>query len=504
MHKKIMIQGTGSDVGKTLVTGGICRIFYKDGYSVSPFKSQNMALNSFVDMDGLEMGRAQVVQAEMANTEPKVYMQPILLKPVADNSSQLILEGKSVENIKACEYYAKKEMLKKVALKNYKIIEKNYDICVLEGAGSCAEINLRKYDLVNMGMAEMIDSPVILVADVEKGGVFAQIYGSIMLLDNKDRNRIKGIIINKFRGDVTLLDPGVEMIENILKKEGLDIPVLGVLPYTKLNIEEEDSISKKFKEISPKNDINISVIKLPHMSNHTDFDVFEHYEDVSLNYITTPSQLGDEDIIIIPGSKHTLGDLKYLNENKFSKKIQDLAKDGTVIFGICGGLQILGNKVEDYELVESNLCVEKGLALLDIDTTMEAKKQTLQVRKKVINTSNNEYLKGLDNIEIEGYEIHQGITKGLEEKFIDGEEYVGIFKENIIATYLHGILDNGRFTREFLNNIRVKKGLDKIEKIIDYKEEKNKEYDKWEKLLRDNLNIEKIYKILNNDRKIKN
>ncbi|MCK5780248.1 MAG: cobyric acid synthase [Psychrilyobacter sp.] len=497
MHKKIMIQGTGSDVGKSLITGGLCRIFNKDGHTVSPFKSQNMALNSYVDEDGMEMGRAQVVQAEMAGIDPKVYMQPVLLKPVADNMSQLILEGKAVESVDARKYYKKKTVLKEVALRNYKIIEEKYDICVLEGAGSCAEINLREYDIVNMGMAEMIDSPVILVADVEKGGVFAQIYGSIMLLNQEDRDRIKGVIINKFRGDVTLLEPGVKMIEDILEKEGVDIPILGVVPYTKLNIEEEDSLSNRFKMTAPKNDINISIIKLPHMSNHTDFDAFEYYDDVAINYISDVKKLGNEDIIIIPGSKHTLGDLKYLNENGFSKKIKELSEKGIVVFGICGGLQILGKKVEDMNLYESHLSSEVGIGALDIKTTMGKEKKTIQVTKKIYNSKENIYLKGMDGIEISGYEIHQGVTTVNEEEFIEGIESIGVYRENIIATYIHGIFDNGIFTRTFLNNIRIEKGLPVIEKIIDYKKEKNSEFDRWENLLRENLDIKKIYEILN-------
>jgi adenosylcobyric acid synthase len=494
MHKKIMVQGTGSSVGKSLVTAGLCRIFYKDGYRVSPFKSQNMALNSFVDEEGLELGRAQVVQAEMGGERPRAYMNPILLKPNADDHSQLIFMGKPYGNVKAVEYFSQTEKLRKVAMEGYEEIRKNYDICVLEGGGSPAEINLRDVDVVNMGMAELVDAPVILVSDIEKGGVFAQIYGTIMLLDKNDRDRIKGIIINKFRGSKEILDPGIEMIEKRLKSEGIDIPILGVLPFLDVKIEEEDVLAKKLTAKKSYNDITISVIRTPKMSNYTDFDVFEFYSDVALNYVDSPEDLGNEDMIIIPGSKNTIGDLLFMKKSGIHDKIIQEAQKGKLIFGICGGFQIMGKKIMDPLCVETPLGEEDGLGLLNVTTTMGEEKSTYQVEKTIINSKG--ILEGLDGIKLKGYEIHQGQTDGDEEVFLEGDNYVGVYKENIMATYLHGIFDNGKFTRHILNNLRDKKGLKSSEELINYEKVKETEFDKWENHLRNHLDINKIYKIL--------
>ncbi|WP_319202582.1 cobyric acid synthase [uncultured Ilyobacter sp.] len=494
MHKKIMIQGTGSSVGKSLVTAGLCRIFYKDGYKVSPFKSQNMALNSFVDEEGLELGRAQVVQAEMGGEKPRAYMNPILLKPNADDHSQVIFMGKPCGNVTAVEYFSQTEKLRKVALEGYDKIRKNYDLCVLEGGGSPAEINLREVDVVNMGMAELVDAPVVLVSDIERGGVFAQIYGTIMLLDKNDRDRIKGIIINKFRGNKEILDPGIEMIKKKLKEDGVDIPILGVLPHLDVKIEEEDVLAKKLTAKKTKNDITISVIRTPKMSNYTDFDVFEFYDDVALNYVDSPEDIGEEDMIIIPGSKNTIGDLIFIKESGIYKKITEEAQKGKLIFGICGGFQILGSKIMDPLCIETPLGEEDGLGLLNVTTTMGEEKATYQVEKKLINCKG--ILTGLEGASVKGYEIHQGQTEGKEELFLEGDLYVGVYRENIMATYLHGIFDNGIFTRHILNYLRREKGLKENENLIDYEKVKNMEFDKWEEHLRKNLDIDKIYEIL--------
>ena len=365
-HKNIMLLGTGSNVGKSIITAGLCRIFYQDGYSVAPFKSQNMALNSFITKDGKEMGRAQVVQAEAANIEPESWMNPILLKPTTDRKSQVIINGKVYKNMDAREYFAYKHNLKKDIMKAYGHIRENFDICVLEGAGSPAEINLKEDDIVNTGMAEMADAPVILVADIDRGGVFASIYGTIKLLLPHEQERIKGVIINKFRGDKTLLEPGIEMIEELT-----GVPVLGVVPYVKLGIEEEDSLGiDKYNE-KKEGKVRISVIKLKHISNFTDIDALAHYEDVSLKYVERASDLGNEDIIIIPGSKNTVEDMKDLIEKEINTRIVRLAKSGTIVFGICGGFQMLGQKIMDPEKIESYLKEISGLGLLDIETVMK-------------------------------------------------------------------------------------------------------------------------------------
>ena len=500
-HKNIMIFGTGSNVGKSIIATGLCRIFYQDGYRVAPFKSQNMALNSFITKSGKEMGRAQVVQAEAAKIEPEVFMNPILLKPTTDKKSQVIVNGKVYKNMDAREYFAFKHNLKKEITRAYNYIRENYDICVLEGAGSPAEINLKEDDIVNTGMAEMADTPVILVADIDRGGVFAAIYGTIMLLEESERVRIKGVIINKFRGDKSLLSNGIEMIEKLT-----NVPVLGVVPYVKLGIEEEDSLGiDKYNEKKDAK-IKISVIKLKHISNFTDIDALSHYSDVSLKYVKSANELGNEDVIIIPGSKNTIEDMKDLVEKDMARKIIRLAKSGTVIFGICGGFQILGQKITDLNNLESNLREISGLGLLPIETVIETEKITAQYENTLKNLSG--ILSGMENVKINGYEIHQGYSylengdksknlKEIQKNCIFGEKKLkGMMRENVIGTYIHGIFDNFEFTNSFLNKIRENKGLEYVDKKFSYSEYKDREYDKLAKVLRENIDIEKIYEII--------
>lgn len=501
-HKNIMLLGTGSNVGKSIITTGLCRIFYKDGYKVAPFKSQNMALNSYITKSGHEMGRAQVVQAEACNIEPESFMNPILLKPTTDRKSQVIVNGKVFKNMDAREYFAYKHNLKKDIMKAYNYIKENFDISVLEGAGSPAEINLKEDDIVNTGMAEMADAPVILVADIDRGGVFASIYGTIKLLEPSEQERIKGVIINKFRGDKSLLTPGIKMIEDLT-----NVPVLGVVPFVKLGIEEEDSLGiDKYNE-KKEGKIKISVIKLKHISNFTDIDALSHYEDVSLKYVEKASELGNEDIIIIPGSKNTVEDMKDLIEKEINTKIVRLAKEGTVVFGICGGFQIMGQKIMDPYKIESNLEEISGLGLLPIETIMEQSKVTTQYKNELKNVTG--ILEGANGIEIKGYEIHQGYSylesaslekksqeEGIKECIFEDKKLKGMVKENVVGTYIHGIFDNSQFTNYFLNKIREKKGIDKIDENFSFTEYKNKEYDKLAEVLRENLDINKIYEIM--------
>ena len=505
-HKNIMLLGTGSNVGKSIIATGLCRIFYQDGYSVSPFKSQNMALNSYITKDGKEMGRAQVVQAEAANIEPEAFMNPILLKPTTDRKSQVIVNGKVYKNMDAREYFAYKHNLKKDIMEAYNRIRENFDICVLEGAGSPAEINLKEDDIVNTGMAEMADSPVLLVADIDRGGVFAAIYGTVMLLEENERKRIKGVIINKFRGDKSLLTSGIEMIEKLT-----DIPVLGVVPFVPLGIEEEDSLGiDKYNE-KKEGKIRISVIKLKHISNFTDIDALSHYNDVSLKYVTKSSELGNEDIIIIPGSKNTVEDMKDLIEKNIGREIVRIAKKGTPVFGICGGFQMLGQKIMDPEKIESDLKEISGLGLLDIETVMKSDKTTTQYKNTVKNVSG--ILAGTEGMEIKGYEIHQGYSYPVNEKneennnsenilkndtgcLFGDENLKGTVKDNVAGTYIHGIFDNSEFTNHFLNEVRKFKGLDRIDENFSYSDYKNREYDKLAEVLRENLDIKKIYEIM--------
>ena len=488
----LMIVGTSSGAGKSLFVTALCRIFYKDKYKVSPFKSQNMALNSYITKDGKEMGRAQVVQAEASGLEPDVNMNPILLKPSTMNKIQIIVCGKSIGNMSGIEYNQYKKNLIPILKETYSKIENENDIVVIEGAGSPAEINIKEEDISNFAMARIADAPVILVADIDRGGVFASIYGTIMLLKEEDRKRIKGIVINKFRGNKEVLKLGFEIIENLT-----GVKTLGVIPYTDIDIEDEDSLSEKYKSFKlnkNSNKIKISVIKLKHISNVTDIDALSIYDDVEIQFVSERSQIGNEDLLIIPGSKNTIDDLKWLKESGIAEEIIKRARTETIIFGICGGFQILGNKVKDPYHIEGDIEELNALGLLDLETTMENEKTLVQYNGKL--TVENGLLKALNNFEIKGYEIHQGITKGNEKNLTTDDRTIFVNRDNIIATYLHGIFDNKDFTDLLLNEIRKRKGLEEVNNNISYEEYKLKEFDKLEKLVRENVDIDEIYKII--------
>lgn len=489
-HKNIMIVGTSSGAGKSITVTGLCRAFLKDGYRVAPFKSQNMALNSYITKSGHEMGRAQAVQAMACEIECEYYMNPILLKPTGDRRIQVILNGKSIGNMNGFEYGKNKGNLKKDILEAYSKIEKNYDICVLEGAGSPVEINIKDDDIVNMGMAEMVDAPVILVADIDRGGVFASIVGTLQLMEPEERARVKGVIINKFRGSVDILKPGLDKLEEIIKT-----PVLGVMPYFDLDIEDEDGLTDRFKKIKEKNkNIKVSVIKLKHISNFTDLDALGAVDDVEINYVTSFNEIGDEDLIVIPGSKNTIDDLKIIKENGMGQEIIKASRKGTPIVGICGGFQILGEKVLDPYGIEGDIKELPGLGLLDTITIMEKEKRTIQYSGKLKNCKG--LVEGLDGVEIKGYEIHQGVTESEKETLTEDKEIVAMVKENIFGTYIHGIFDNKEFTDGILNKIRKKKGLSEKYSEMTFHEYRMGELDKLEKLIRENINMEEVYKIL--------
>ena len=488
----LMIIGTSSGAGKSLFVTALCRIFYKDKYKVSPFKSQNMALNSYITKDGKEMGRAQVVQAEASGLEPDVNMNPILLKPSTMNKIQIIVCGKSIGNMSGVEYNQYKKNLIPILKETYFKIEDENDIVVIEGAGSPAEINIKEEDISNFAMARIADAPVILVADIDRGGVFASIYGTIMLLNEEDRKRIKGIVINKFRGNKEVLKSGFEIIENLT-----GVKTLGVIPYTDIDIEDEDSLTEKYKSFKlNKNSskIKISVIKLKHISNITDIDALSIYDDVEIQFVSERSQIGNEDLLIIPGSKNTIDDLKWLKESGIAEEIIKRARTEAIIFGICGGFQILGNKVKDPYHIEGDIEELNGLGLLDLETIMENEKTLVQYKGKLV--VDNGILKTLNNFEIKGYEIHQGITQGNEKNLTTDDRTIFVNRDNIIATYLHGIFDNKNFTDVLLNEIRRRKGLEEVNNNISYEEYKLKEFDKLEKLVRENVDIDEIYKII--------
>jgi len=504
MAKSIMVLGTGSSVGKSVITAGLCRILKQDGYNVAPFKSQNMALNSFITEQGDEMGRAQVVQAEAAGKKPHVNMNPILLKPSTDKKAQVILKGKVYKNMSAVEYHEFKSELKDTVKEVYDTLASENDVIVLEGAGSPAEINLRENDLVNMGMAELSDSPVVIVGDIDRGGVFASLYGTIMLLTEEEKKRVKGVIINKFRGDVEILKPGIVMLEDLIK-----LPVLGVVPYTHLQIEDEDSLAERFQQRTEKEgQIKIEVLYLPHVSNFTDFNAFDTQPDVHLRYVMRGESIGDPDILIIPGSKNTIEDLIYLRNSGLEEQIIRLSKRNKYIVGICGGYQILGETLEDPYHTESAIASTNGIGLLATTTIFEQEKTTTQI-EGALKMEIPGRLATLSASKIKGYEIHMGQTTLKE----DAKPFLTIEKKlgqavaisdgainqngNVFGTYIHGIFDDIQFTRNFLNIIRREKGLDDVEsQVKNFEEFKENEYNKLATVLRETLDMDKIYEIL--------
>lgn len=499
MAKVIMIQGTMSNAGKSLVTAGLCRVFKQDGYKVAPFKSQNMALNSFITKEGLEMGRAQVMQAEACGIEPSVNMNPILLKPTNDVGSQVIVNGEVLGNMSARDYYKKKTELIPHIMEAYNNLAKEYDIIVMEGAGSPAEINLKENDIVNMGMAKLVNSPVLLVGDIDRGGVFASIAGTLMLLEEDERKMIKGTIINKFRGDVNILKPGLDMIEEITKT-----PVVGVVPYMELDIDDEDSLSERFNNKGTVDLIDIAVIKLPRMSNFTDFNTFEYIPGVSLRYVKSVRELKDPDMIILPGTKNTMEDLKWLRESGLETQILKQATKGKVIFGICGGYQMLGMELSDPFNVESGGTMA-GMGLLPTKTVFEKEK----VRTRVSGNFNevSGILAELSYVEFEGYEIHMGQTTYdfNEEELttidnVNGEDIIkndGLYKDNVYGSYIHGIFDKEEVSKAIVESLCIHKGIDYSSiSTVDIEKYKEEQYDKLAEGIRNSLDMKAIYKIL--------
>jgi len=506
MTKAIMIQGTGSHVGKSIITAGLCRIFKNMGYKVAPFKAQNMALNSAVAKEGGEIGRAQAIQAEACGIEPSVHMNPVLLKPNSDMGSQVIIHGKVVGNMKAREYYAFKNKAWEAVCESYERLATEYEVIVIEGAGSPAEVNLKENDIVNMKVAEMAGAKVLLVSDIDRGGVFASLVGTMELLTQSERESVCGFIINKFRGDKTLLEPGLEFIE---KRTG--VPVLGVIPYMRdMGIGEEDSVGleKTNPPRSPLNlrgderGVNIGVIRLPHISNYTDFDSLQGEPDVQLSYIQRPEEVDGLDLLIIPGSKNTLDDLLFLRKTGFTEVVKRHYGNGKHVVGICGGYQILGLKVSDPYGVETEGVTEEGLGLLQVETVLLKEKVTANV--EAVSHPSSLIL----HPSVRGYEIHMGETMLLG----DAEPLFVIKKRNgndieisdgattkdgrCWGTYIHGIFDNDEFRRDFLNCIRKEKGLD----ILDKTAKKEDGFDRLAGVLKENLDMEYILKMIEDRR----
>lgn len=507
MAMAIMIQGTMSNVGKSLITGGLCRVFKQDGYRVAPFKSQNMALNSFITNEGLEMGRAQVMQAEAAGIEPSVLMNPILLKPTNDMGSQVIVNGKPVGDMSAKDYYKNKLNYVPYIMDAYNTLASMYDIIVIEGAGSPAEINLKQNDIVNMGMAKMAGVPVVLVGDIDRGGVFAQLLGTIDLLEEDEKSLVKGLIVNKFRGDKTILQPGIDMLEQRGGKR-----VLGIVPYINCHIDDEDSLSQRFEKKPYAGMVDIAVIRLPRISNFTDFNVFEFMDGVSLRYVNSAAKLGSPDMVIIPGTKNTISDLLWLRENGIEARIKQLAARGCPVFGICGGYQMLGEYIADESCAEQGGSIQ-GMGLLPVSTVFSPQKKTTRVSGIVQNADG--IFACLKGQAFYGYEIHMGNTvpsgstgqKGKNEELlcmnrlhniINGEESTdGICRGNVYGTYVHGIFDSENISASIVKALLRSKGIENIDVTgLDINNYKQSQYDILADAVRNNIDMDSIYKIL--------
>ena len=482
MALNLMVQGTMSNAGKSLLCAGLCRVFRQDGYKVAPFKSQNMALNSFITASGGEMGRAQVVQAEAAGIAPDVRMNPILLKPTTDVGSQVIVSGRVLGNMRAMEYYRRKREFIPEIMKAYDSLASEYDVIVIEGAGSPAEINLKADDIVNMGLAKLVDAPVLLVGDIDRGGVFAQLYGTVALLEPEERARIKGTVVNKFRGDRAILEPGIEILERLC-----GVPVAGVVPYLHVDIDDEDSLTERFGGDRARKELDIAVVRLPRISNFTDFSPFERYENVSLRYVTRPEELGGADLIFLPGTKSTIADLLWLRQSGLESAILKAAASGTIIFGICGGFQMLGNRISDPEGVEAAGVTElDGMGLLDVDTVFHGEKRQTQTRGTFENVPG--LLSGLNGLDYTGYEIHMGRSGA------------GAAVENLGAvygSYIHGLFDAPGVADAVLRALCGKKGVEFAALgSFDAAAYKERQYDLLADAVRGGLDMELVYRIL--------
>ena len=486
MAKNIMIQGTMSNAGKSLLAAGLCRILKQDGYRVAPFKSQNMALNSFITRDGGEMGRAQVVQAEAAGIAPDTRMNPILLKPTTDVGSQVIVNGHVQGNMQAMEYYRRKRTYIPAVLEAYHSLAAEYDVIVIEGAGSPAEINLKEDDIVNMGLARLVDAPVLLVGDIDRGGVFAQLYGTVALLEEEERRRIKGVIVNKFRGDRAILEPGLKTLAQLC-----GIPVAGVIPYTHVDIDDEDSLTERFSRTAERKLIDIAVIRLPRISNFTDFSPFERYGNVSLRYVDQVGDLHRPDMILLPGTKSTIADLQWLRQSGLEAAIQKAADGGTLVFGICGGYQMLGRTVSDPEQVEAAGVTEiRGMGLLEMDTVFRGEKVQTQTRGVIGGVKG--LLSTLNGLAYEGYEIHMGRSR---EKVpaLNGSG-------NIYGSYIHGIFDAPGISDTILRALCNARDIsfDALGSY-DVQSYKERQYDLLADAVRGGLDMPFVYRVLNRE-----
>jgi adenosylcobyric acid synthase len=485
--RPIMFVGTGSDVGKSVLNAAFCRIFLQDGYHPAPFKAQNMSLNSYATPDGLEIGRAQAVQAEACGIPCHTDMNPILLKPTNHTSSQVVLHGKPAGNKSAHDYFYETDRasLFQLAMDScYRLME-HYNPLVLEGAGSISEMNLWDKDITNMRVAETLNAPTFLIADIDRGGVFASVYGSIQLLPPQQRNLIKGIIINKFRGDITLFEDGRKMLEEITGK-----PVVGVIPYFEdIFIEQEDSVAlKRPSRKASKGDIRIAVVQLRHLSNFTDFNMLEQQPGVDLFYTAQPTELEKADILLLPGSKNTINDLHFLRNAGLADVIIKAHREGIPVYGICGGFQMMGESIQDPHGVEGNPCLVTGLGILPVQTTLTTEKKTEQHRFSFLGSAPT----------CTGYEIHMGETTSGEHSPLciteSGEEDGFFLNAKTFGSYMHGLFDNKETIQYMLDQVQI--GIDVN---VDYQTFKEKQYEKLADWVRSNVDMPYIYQTLQHD-----
>ena len=492
-----MIQGTASNAGKSLLSAGLCRVFRQDGWRVAPFKAQNMALNSFITEEGLEMGRAQVVQAEAAGVAPSVRMNPVLLKPTNDTGSQVIVNGIPRGTMRASEYYKYKKNLIPEVMAAYQSLSDEYDIIVIEGAGSPAEINLRQDDIVNMGMAKRAKAPVLLCGDIDRGGVFASLYGTVKLLEPDEQELIHGLIINKFRGDVEILRPGLGQLEELTGK-----PVLGVVPMLDVDVDDEDSLSSRLGRNGRVGLVDIAVVRLPRLSNFTDFNPLERMEAVTLRYVTSPRELGRPDLVVLPGTKNTMDDLRWMRQSGMEAAILQHAAAGGAVVGICGGYQMLGQTVSDPDGVEGGGTL-KGLGLLPADTVFQGEKTRTRVTGAF--RAPEGIFSAMAGVPFEGYEIHMGRTESAAAPLAEfttqtGERHTdGLSSGNVWGCYVHGIFDKAGAAEALVNALLRAKGLEPGAAAVDWQDYAQGQYDKLAGGLRESLDMARIYRILNGE-----
>jgi len=496
--KTLMIQGTGSGVGKSIITAALCRAFYREGHKVAPFKAQNMSLNSYVTEEGGEIGRAQVYQAEASGIAPHVAMNPILLKPSADNNSQVIVMGKVMGQRNAKDYYAGRPNYIKEIASAFDTLKNKYELIIMEGAGSPAEINLRQYDMVNMAMAEMADAPVLIVGDIDRGGVFAWMKGTLDLLTESEQKRVQGFIINKFRGDIDLLTPGITQFEEMTGK-----PILGVIPFdAELFVDEEDAIphhSSPFVNSHP-SVVDIAIVQLPHIANFTDFSPLVSDPGVAVRYVRSPVQAGSPDLLILPGTKNTIGDMQFLNEMGWDRYARSFHEEGGLILGLCGGFQMLGTRLFDPEHIESHLEEITGLGFIQATTIMEHEKVTRRRIRRTLSSSVFE-----QGLEVDGYEIHSGRTEFQKEYPLlfqpangDCPYSLGLCNEegNVIGTYLHGFLDNDPIREGLLKYVRKRKDLPQPDEEFNYREFRSRQLNRLADLITQSIDMNEVKRII--------